>query len=172
MREGQKSYLYTKRVHATMLEKQFIPLYLEHLLFLIRRAGWKVAKIYAYYTFDQGRFKRDFILMNQRSRQQTKKSVEKDFFKLLNNANFGYGCRNNIDNCKSEPIRDEINEISYIRQYTNLLDKSVSEFLNSRVIAEKIEDIVKIDPNGHFRNAEINALHVKRQKNLNAVELD
>ena len=37
--------------------------------------------------------------MNQKS-QQKMKTVEKDFYKLLDNANLGYDCRNNLDNCK------------------------------------------------------------------------
>ena len=68
----------------------FIPVYLEHLVLLIKRAGWQVTKIYSHYTFEQERFKRNFILMNQPSRQNAKDSVEKSFFKLLNNARFGY----------------------------------------------------------------------------------
>ena len=31
--------------------------------------------------------------MNQKSRQQPKNSVEKFFYKLMNNSNFGYDCR-------------------------------------------------------------------------------
>ena len=33
--------------------------------------------------------------MNQKSRQEAKNSIEKDFYKLMNNSNFGYDCRNN-----------------------------------------------------------------------------
>ena len=42
-------------------------MYLEDLAFCIKRAGWKVTKIHAHLTFEQSRFKRDFILMNQKS---------------------------------------------------------------------------------------------------------
>ena len=42
-------------------------------------------------------------------------SVEKDFYKLLHNPNFGIDCSNNIDNCVFEPIYNEIGEISYIK---------------------------------------------------------
>ena len=42
--------------------------------------------------------------MNQRSRQNAKKSIEKDSYKLMNNSNFGYDCCNNLDNCQFVPI--------------------------------------------------------------------
>ena len=33
----------------------------------------------------------------QKSQQAAKNAIGKDFYKLLNNANFGYDCRNNLD---------------------------------------------------------------------------
>ena len=60
-----------------MLEKRFIPLYLEHLSILIRKTGWRVTKIYSHYTFQQERFNRDYLIMNQKSRQNAKNNVEK-----------------------------------------------------------------------------------------------
>ena len=59
--------------------------------------------------------------MNQKSRQTASSKVEKDFCKLLNNSNFGIDCRNNIDNCYLEPIYDDIDEVSFISKYTNIL---------------------------------------------------
>ena len=58
--------------------------------------------------------------MSQKSRQQSKNSVKKDFYKLMNNSNLGYDCRNNIDNCKFVPILDEFKEISFINRYHNI----------------------------------------------------
>ena len=60
-----------------MLEKKIIPIYLEDLKFLIQRVGWIVTRIYSYFTFEQSRYKRDFILMNRKSRQQAKTSIER-----------------------------------------------------------------------------------------------
>ena len=105
-----KSYKLLPQSHATLLPKRYIPLYLEELKFLIYLCGWKVTKLYRHYYFEQERFKRDFILMNQKARQESKNLIESNFCKLLNNANFGYDCRNNLDNCTFEPNNDELRE--------------------------------------------------------------
>ena len=62
---------------------------LEDLVFCIKRDAWKVTKIHSYLTFEQKRFKQKFNLMNQKSRQESKNSFEKDFYKLMKNSNFG-----------------------------------------------------------------------------------
>ena len=46
------AYYATAKAHATMLQKRFLPMYLEHLAFVIKRAGWKVTKIHAHLTFE------------------------------------------------------------------------------------------------------------------------
>ena len=109
-------------------------MYLEDLLFCIKRAGWKVTKIHAYLTFEQSRFKCNFILMNQKSRQLPKNDVEKDFFKLMNNSNLGYDCRNNLDNCKFNPIFDEFGEITYVNRYHNIFVEKVSSFVSTDLV--------------------------------------
>ena len=45
------AYRATSKAHATMLKKKFIPMYLEHLAFVIKKVGWKVTKIHAHLTF-------------------------------------------------------------------------------------------------------------------------
>ena len=103
------SFPYTSKTHSTLRKKTFIPLYTEDLRFLIKIAGWLVTHIYEHYTFKQSKFKKDFVIMNPKSKQQATSSVERDFFKLLNNSNFGIDCRNNIDNCILEPLYDDLN---------------------------------------------------------------
>ena len=61
-----KTYRCTKTSHATIFPKKYIQLYLEDLSFLIKQCCWRVTKIYTHYTFKQARFKRDFVLMNQK----------------------------------------------------------------------------------------------------------
>ena len=78
-----RSYRAPKKAHATMFKNRFQPTYLEQFFFAVVSAGWKIRKIYTHYTFEQERFKKHFILMNQMSRQNAKNSVEKGFCKLM-----------------------------------------------------------------------------------------
>ena len=49
--------------------KNLIPLYAEHIHILVKRVGWLVTKIYQHFTFEQSKFKQDFVVMTQKSRQ-------------------------------------------------------------------------------------------------------
>ena len=60
--------------------------------------------------------------MNQKSKQIAKTSVEKDFYKLLSNSNFGIDCRSNIDKRILEPIYDKVSAIAFIQKYDNIFD--------------------------------------------------
>ena len=100
--------------------KKTISLYAKHLHFFIKGVGSFVTKTYQHYTFEQAKFKQDFILMNQKARQKATSPVEKDFYKLLNKTNFGIAFRNNKDNCKLEPIFDEIGESCYIKKFDTI----------------------------------------------------
>ena len=63
--------------------------------------------------------------MNQKLRQNAKNDIEKNFYKLMNNANFGFDCRNNANNLKFEPLINEIDELTYIKKYYNLFDTKI-----------------------------------------------
>ena len=44
------------KAHSTLYEKKkIIPLYAEHIHFLVKRAGWLVTSIYQYFTFEQAK---------------------------------------------------------------------------------------------------------------------
>ena len=134
------SFRTTAKTHATMDEKIPIPRYAEHLHFLLARCGWKVTKIEGHYTFEQKKFKRVFVIMNQVSRQKAQTDVEKDFYKSMNNASFGYDCRNNADNYYFSPIYDEIDELLYAKRYQNVFDQSISNFVSSEIFERQIEE--------------------------------
>ena len=137
--------------------------------------GWVVTKIYSYFSLKQERFKRNFILMNQRSRQTPKNSVEKDFFNPFSNANFGYDCHNNLGNCKSAPIFDELDEINYLKRYYNFFDKTFSKFLSSELLEREAETnfndkMIKIQKNDTFYEIKLSALNNKRKEDLEALQ--
>ena len=114
--------------------------------------------------------------MNQKARQEAKTEIESDFFELLNNANFGFDCRNNLDNCIFEPITDEISELSFIkRYYNNLFDKDISPFINARILQDEItqrfnNERQKITESDPFFPAKIRSLENRRRAEEEAVE--
>ena len=78
--------------------------------------------VHAHYTFEQSKFKNEFVIMNQVSCQNATTDVKRDFFKLMKNSNFGFDCRNNADNCFFQPIYDEIEELSHAKKNQNVFD--------------------------------------------------
>ena len=170
-----KSYRVTEKSHSTLFPKKCIPLYIEDLQFLIKRAGWIVTKLYSHFTFEQGKIKKDFVLMNQYSRQNAKNDIEKNFYKLMNNSNFGFDCRNNTNNLRFEPLLNEIEELSYIKKYHSLYDDKVKQFVSSEILEKKIEqdfnqELSEIKEDDQFKNIKINEISNRRAENLDALE--
>ena len=158
-----------------MFKKKIIPMYLEQLAFVIKRVRWRVTKIHAHLTFEQKRFKEKFILMNQKSWQKAKTNIEKDFYKLMNNSNFGYDCRNNLDNCRFVPIFDEIKEVTYLSRYFNYFDQRISDFVTTDLIKQNIEEryndkLIKLDKEDRFYKIKLNLLNTERLSDLEAAE--
>ena len=58
----------------------------------------------------------------------------------MNNTNFGIDCRNNINNCKFEPIYHEIGETNFIKKYTNIFgNDKYKSFACIETMHEEIE---------------------------------
>lgn len=74
----------------------------------------------------------------------TTSQIEKGFFKLLNNSNFGIDCCHNIDNCVLEPLYDGLNEISYIKKFTTIFnDDTFKHFFCQNILGKKLFKIFK-----------------------------
>ena len=145
----------------------------EDLAFCIKRAGWKVTKIYSHLTFEQSKFKRKFILMNQKSRQQSKNNIEKDFYKLMSNSNFD--CRNSLGNCKFVPIFDELKEIIYINRHHNIFDPRIFEFVTADLLKANVEEkfnnkLMKLDKEDKFYEIKLQTLKIERLTDLESAE--
>ena len=165
----------TAKAHANLFQKKFLPMYLEDLVFCVKRAGWKVTKIHAHLTFKQKRFKQKFILMNQKLRQESNNSIEKDFYKLMNNSNFGYGCRNNLDNWKFVPIFDEYQEITFLGRYCIRFDPKVRQFVTSDLLKQDIEakfndKLSKLDKQDAFYEIKLQTIKNERLQQIESAE--
>ena len=167
---------FNSKTHASLKEKIFVPLYAEDIYFLTTRAGWKVTRIYEHYTFEQDTFKKDFVVMNKNARKTAKTKVEKDFYKLLNNSNFGNDCRNNIGNCKLELMCDGLEDILYNKNYTNIFtDPKFSEMFSLNILKKQIEvdfeeKMKKYNPHDIFYQELKENLERKRDEDLEAID--
>ena len=107
------------------------------------------------------------VYMNQRSRQNAKNPIEKDFYKLMNNSNFGYDCRNNLDNCRFVSIFDELQENTCLKRYYNYFDLKVSSFVSSGLIRQEIEEnynasLIKLSKDDKYYEIKLSTLNTKK----------
>ena len=85
----------------------------------------------------------------------------------MNNPNFGNNCRNNLDNCKFNPIFDELGEITYVEKVSSF----VSTDLVKQHVEEKINDkLAKINKEDQFYNIKFQTIKDERLAELEAAE--
>ena len=163
----------TPKTQATLKRKSFIPLYAEDLYFLTTKMGWTVTKIYEHYTFRQDTFKKDFVVMNQAARKEAETKVDKDFYELLNNSNFGYDCRKNIDNCNLELLYDGVEEVKYIKRYADIFtDHKLKEFFTGDTLREQTEKEIDEKINKYEVNDEFYCANEAEMLQLKEEELE
>ena len=167
---------FNSKTHSTLKEKIYVPLYAEDLVFLTALAGWKVTKVFEHYTFKQDTFKKDFVIMNQNARKTAKTKVEKDFYKLLNNSNFGNDCRINIGNCNLELIYDGMKELAYIKKFTDVFhDPKFKEFFTMDVFKKQVEEefekkFERLDVEDELYSALLESLQISKDEKLEAID--
>ena len=102
--------------------------------------------------------------------------LEKDFFKIANNANFSYDSRNDLDNSKFFLIFDELNETSYLKKYYNFFGNRVSKFVLSDLLERKIDEEfndkeMNIQKNDPLQDIKLTALNNKRKEDVEPFEI-
>ena len=112
--------------------------------------------------------------MNQKSRQNAKNNIENVFYNFMNNANFGFDCRNNANNAKFEPLIDEINKLTYIKKYHNLFDSKISNFVSCEILEKNInqefeQKIALIKEDDRFKNTRIAELENEKKTNIDSL---
>ena len=112
--------------------------------------------------------------MNQKSRQEAKNPIEIDFYKLMNNSNFGYDCRNNLDNCQFVPIFDELKEIMYLKWYYNYFDSKVSSFVTADLIKQDVQEKydlkMKLSKDDKFYEIKLSTLNAGKSEALESAD--
>ena len=94
----------------------------------------------------------------------------------MNNSNYGYDCRNNIDNCQFFPILDDYKEITYINRYHNVFDKRVSSFITPDILKDKAEEdyndkLIKLDKEDRIYEIKLQMLNAERRSSLESAEI-
>ena len=93
----------------------------------------------------------------------------------MNNSNFGYDCRNNLGNCKFNPIFDELGEATYVNRHDNIFDEKVSSFVSTdlvkQLVKEKFNDkLAKLNKEDQFYNIKFQTIKDERLVKLEAAE--
>ena len=140
----------------------------------MERCCWKVSKI-QHFTFRQEMFKKDFVVSNQVARQNAKMPMEKNFYKLMNNANFGYDYRNNFDNLRFNPVVDEIEEMAFVRKHQNIYHSDIIDYFSPDHLQMQINEdfynkIAKIGTQDQYYEAKKNSLQIERKKRFDSVD--
>ena len=85
----------------------------------------------------------------------------------MNNSNFGYDCRSNLDNCEFVSIFDQLKEIAYINRYFNIFEPGVSQFVTGDLIRHEIQEtyndkLTKLGKEDKFYTIRLNSLKAGR----------
>ena len=93
----------------------------------------------------------------------------------MNSSNFGYDCRNNLDNWKFNPIFDELGEIAYVNRYQNIFDEKVSSFVSTDLVKQHVEEkfsdtLAKLNKEDQFYNIKFQTIKDERLAELEAAE--
>ena len=114
--------------------------------------------------------------MNQKSRQESKTNAEKDFYKLMNNSNFGSDCRNNADNVDFVPIFDEISEVFSLQKYYSLIDPKINKFVSGKLVEEYVENkftqqFHKLNKDDPFYDIKLASTNQEKKEGLEASKM-
>ena len=94
---------------------------------------------------------------------------------MINNANFGYDCRNDLDNCQFIPIFDELKEVTYLKKYYNYFDQKVKNFVTSELIKAEIDEesndaLNRLSKDDRIYDIKLSAIKTERKNSLDSLQ--
>ena len=95
-----------KKLILDLLPKKNYKIYYKNLEYYMQ-LGIKVDKVYKILTFDEKYFLKEYIDLNTELRKNSKNDLEKDLFKLLNNAIFGKSMENVLNKSNVKLINND-----------------------------------------------------------------
>ena len=95
-----------KKLILDLLPKKNYKIYYKNLEYYMK-LGIKITKIHRILTFDEKPFLKDYIDLNTNLRKEAKNDLEKDLFKLMNNAIFGKSMENVLNRSNIKLINND-----------------------------------------------------------------
>ena len=95
-----------KKLILDLLPKENYKIYYKNLEYYMK-LGVKITKIHKILTFDEKPFLKDYIDLNTELRKNSKNDLEKDLFKLMNNAIFGKSMENVLNRSNIKLINND-----------------------------------------------------------------
>ena len=95
-----------KKLILDLLPKKNYKIYYKNLEYYMK-LGIKITKIHRILTFDEKPFLKDYIDLNTELRKNSKNDLEKDLFKLMNNAIFGKSMENVLNRSNIKLINND-----------------------------------------------------------------
>ena len=95
-----------KKLILDLLPKKNYKIYYKNLQYYMK-LGIKITKIHKILTFDEKPFLKDYIDLNTNLRKEAKNDLEKDLFKLMNNAIFGKSMENVLNRSNIKLINND-----------------------------------------------------------------
>ena len=86
----------------------------------MRSIGIKVDKVHKILKFDEKDFLKEYIDLNTELRKNSKNDLEKDLFKLMNNAIFGKSMENVLNKSNVELINNDPEKLLKLIKEPNL----------------------------------------------------
>ena len=122
-----------KKLILDLLPKKNYKVYYKNLEYYLK-LGLKVTKVHRIVTFDEKPFLKEYIDLNTELRKNSKNDLEKDLFKIMNNAIFGKSMENVLNRSNIKLINNNPEKLLKLIKQPNF--QNMYQISNRLAIAE------------------------------------